>query len=145
MSDEQNQASKYVVHHAVQSAVGDYAQVNNYLTSQVANADPGIAELRRLFIEVNQRLEALEPADRELLAPAVAQTAKATAEIQQGDESEKTQTFLETRLKNLYAMAPEIAEVIITTLANPVAGIALTIQKIAQKAQASLKASPTAG
>jgi len=36
-------------------------------------------------------------------------------------------------------MAPDIGEVILTTLVNPAAGIALTLQKIAQKAQEELK------
>jgi len=35
-------------------------------------------------------------------------------------------------------MAPDIGAVIIAALANPAAGIALTIQKIAQKVQAEL-------
>jgi hypothetical protein len=138
MSDSQSQAGKYVVHHAVQSAIGDYAQVNNYLSAQAAAADPGVAELRQLFEQVNEKLAALETADRELLAPAVAQAAKTTAEIQQGDDSPEKQSFLETRLKAIYAMRQDIGQVIIATLASPPAGIALTIQKIAQKAKSEL-------
>ncbi|MCL4867710.1 MAG: hypothetical protein KJ063_01970 [Anaerolineae bacterium] len=137
--DNQPNQSKYTVINPVQSAVGDYANVNNFLPAKTAAIDSGTAELRRLFEEINRYLEALNPADREMIAPAVAQTVKVTAEIQQGDESEEKQTFLATRLKNLHTMAPDIAQVIITTLASPVAGIALTIQKIAQKAQADLK------
>ena len=138
MSEQESQAGKYVVHHAEQSAIGDYARVNNYLTAQAAQSDPGTAELRHLFEQVNERLAALEEADREMVTPAVEQTAKATAEIQQGDDSPEKQSFLEKRLKALYNMAPDIGQVIITTLANPAAGIALTIQKIAQKAKADL-------
>lgn len=136
MNDQQS--PKYVVQHAVQSAIGDWANVNNYFPAPQAAADPGVDELRRLFEEVNRRLAALEAADRDLVAPAVEQTAQAVAEIQAGDESEAKQHFLETRLKHIFAMAPEIGQVIITTLANPAAGIALVIQKIAQKAQADL-------
>jgi hypothetical protein len=143
MSDQQS--PKYVVQHAVQSAIGDWANVNNYFPPPQAAADPGVAELRRIFEEVNRRLDALEEADRELVAPAVEQTAQAVAEIQAGDESEAKQRFLETRLKHIAAMAPEIGEVIITTLASPAAGIALVIQKIARKAQAGLAAAGEAG
>lgn len=138
MSEEQNQAAKYVVHHAVQSAVGDWANVNNYLPAQTAAVDAGTAELRRLFEQVNERLAALEEADRKPVALLVEQTVASTAEIQKGDESQEKQGFLEKRLKNIYAMAPDIGEVIITTLASPAAGIALTIQKVAQKAKASV-------
>lgn len=140
MSNEQNQSPKYVVHHAVQSTIGDYATtINNIFSPHKVTADPGMAELQRLFEQVNERLAALPADDQEQATVEVEQAAKLAAEIQQGDESEKKQAFLETRLKNLYAMAPDIAQVIITTLASPVAGIALTIQKIAQKAQADLQ------
>ena len=124
------------LHH---SAVGDYARVNNYLPAQAAQADPGVAELRQLFEQINLRLEALEAADREALIPTVQQTAQATAEIQQGDASEAKQSFLAARLKILYAMRQDIGEVIITTLADPAAGFALTLKKIAQKAKAELE------
>ena len=130
--------SKYTVHHAEYSAIGDYAHVeNNFPAPQVA-ADLGMAELRRLFEEINRRLAALDEADRDLVAPAVEQAAQAAAEIQQGDDSPEKQSFLETRLKGIAAMAPDIGAVIVATLANPAAGVALTIQKIAQKAQADL-------
>jgi len=138
MSDEAKEAPKYYVGHAVQSAIGDYANVNNYFPPQQAAADPGVAELRRLFEEVNKRLAALEEADRDLVAPAVEQTVQAAAAIQQGDASPEKQSFLEKRLKSICTMAPDIGQVIIATLANPAAGIALTLQKIAQKAEGEL-------
>jgi hypothetical protein len=138
MSKRKTSSSKYTVHHAEYSAIGDYAHVeNNFPASQVA-ADPGMAELRRLFEEVNRQLAALEAEDREQVAVEVEQAAKLAADIQQGDESPKKQTFLETRLKNIVAMAPDIGAVIVATLANPAAGVVLAIQKIAQKAQAEL-------
>jgi hypothetical protein len=31
MSDEKKEVPKYYVHHAEQSAIGDYARVNNYI------------------------------------------------------------------------------------------------------------------
>jgi hypothetical protein len=139
------QEPKYVVHHAEQSAIGDYAHVENYFSAEAAAADPGVAKLRRLFEEVNRQLSALEKADREQVAVDVEQAAKLAAEIQQGDEDPKKQTFLEARLTSISKMAPDIGEVIITTLCNPGAGIALTIRKIAQKALEGLKGTaPTA-
>ncbi len=138
MSEQQNQTGKYVVYHAEYSAIGDYANVtNNFPAAQVA-ADPGAAQLRALFEDINRRLAALEEADREVLKPVVAQTAQATAEIQQGDESAPKQTFLEARLKAIYAMRKDIGEVIIATLANPALGLALVLRKIGQKVQAEL-------
>jgi hypothetical protein len=141
MSKQQTSDPKYVVHHAEQSAIGDWANVNNYFPAPQTAADPGLAEMRRLFEEVNRRLAALEAADRDLVAPAVAQAAQAAADIQKGDDSPEKQAFLETRLEHIAAMAPDIAAVIVAALVNPAAGIALTIQKIAQKAQAELSKS----
>lgn len=144
MSKRHTPASKYTVHHAEHSAIGDYARVeNNFPASQVA-ADPGMAELRRLFEEVNRRLATLEAEERERVAVEVEQAARLTADIQQGDPSPRKRTFLETRLKNIVAMAPDIGAVILATLANPVAGLALAIQKIAQRAQAGLSSAEPA-
>lgn len=42
------------------------------------------------------------------------------------------QSFLSDRLERIAHMAPDIAEVAIATLANPTAGIALTVRKIAE-------------
>ena len=144
MSEPQNPTGKYVVHHAEYSAIGDYANVNNNFPPQQAAADPGVAELRRLFEEVNRRLAALEEDDRAMVAPAVQQTARATAEIQAGDESEAKQSFLEKRLVNIMRMAPDIGQVIVATLVNPAAGVALVLQKIAQKAQVEMGGGPQA-
>jgi len=139
MNEQNHSTAKYVVHHAEYSAIGDYANVTNNFPAQAVAADPGVAELRRLFEDVNRRLAALEAVEREQVGVEVAQAAKLAAEIQQGDETPKKLTFLETRLINIGKMAPDIGEVILTTLVNPAAGIALTLQKIAQKAQEELK------
>ena len=139
MTEQQTQKPKYHVETAIQSAIGDYASVINHnFPQQQAAADPGVAELRRLFDEVYCRLAALEESDREALEPTVAQTVQATAEIQQGDESEVKQTYLEKRLKVIYVMRKDIGEVIIATLANPALGLALVLHKIGQKVQAEL-------
>lgn len=128
----------YTVGTAINSAVGDYAQVRNYFAQPTGTQDAGLAELGKLFEQVNERLAKLEEADREMLKTPVQQTAETAAAIQQGDESEEKQNFLAKRLKNLYAMSEDIGEVIITTLASPAAGVALTLQKIAQKAKEEL-------
>ncbi len=128
----------YNVGTAINSAIGDYAQVRNYFTQPAGTAEPGLAELGQLFEQVNERLAKLEEADREMLKTPVQQTAQAAADIQKGDESEAKASFLMKRLKTLYAMSNDIGELVITTLASPAAGIALTLQKIAQKAMAEL-------
>lgn len=138
MSTEKKEASKYYVKEAHYSAIGDYANVNNNFPAQLAAQDAGMAELRQLFEKVNQQLATLSEDDRAAVTPVVEQTSKTVAAIQQGDESQEKQSFLEKRLKAIYNMSGDIGEVLITTLASPAAGIALTIKKIAQKALADL-------
>ncbi len=138
MSSKIKEVSKYYVSNANHSAIGDHAKVMNYFAQPSGHPEPGLAALGALFERVNARLEALEEADRAMLKPAVQQTAAAAAAIQKGDDSPDKQSFLEKRLKALYGMSNEIGEVIITTLASPAAGIALTLQKIAQKAQSEI-------
>jgi len=144
MSKQNRPTAKYVVEHAEYSAIGDYAHVSNNFPAAQAAADPAVAELRRLFEEVNRQLATLEAVEREQVGVEVAQAAQLAAAIQKGDETPKKLTFLETRLINIGKMAPDIGEVIITTLVNPGAGIALTLQKIAQKAQAELAGASSA-
>ncbi|MCB0015774.1 MAG: hypothetical protein KDE34_27860 [Anaerolineales bacterium] len=140
MSEEKKEAPKYYVRHAVNSAIGDFANVNNYISTQDADADPGIAELKALFEKVNEKLAELDEADRDLMTPAIQQTVEAATAIQKGDDSEAKQSFLEARLKAIYLMRQDIGEVIIATLVSPPAGIALTLQKIGLKVKESLKA-----
>ncbi|MBN1995313.1 MAG: toll/interleukin-1 receptor domain-containing protein [Anaerolineae bacterium] len=95
--------------------------------------------LAQVFADLMKNIKLL-PADDQAAITPIAEQARTQAEkIQKGDESPETQTALEKRLKNLAAMAPDIGEVIIAALASPAAGIALTIQKIAQKVQEQLK------
>lgn len=47
--------------------------------------------------------------------------------------------FIQQRLINLAKMAPEIFQVVVATLINPVNGFALAVQKIAQKAKEEYK------
>ena len=53
-------------------------------------------------------------------------------------EAEKVEAadkrFIQDLLKNLQKMAPDIWEVVVATLANPIAGINLVVSKIAKKA-----------
>jgi hypothetical protein len=41
--------------------------------------------------------------------------------------------YLETRLKNLQKMAPDIVDVILATVTNPASGFTTVAQKIAEK------------
>lgn len=56
MTDQPNPPGTHHVGIAIQSAVGDHAQVNNYLSAQAAERDPGVAELRRSVADYAQQI-----------------------------------------------------------------------------------------
>lgn len=58
-------------------------------------------------------------------------------EAKKGDTANPS--FIQQRLINLAKMAPDIFQVVIATLTNPLNGFALAVQKIAQKAKEEYK------
>lgn len=52
-------------------------------------------------------------------------------EAQKGAQADET--FLARRFRNIQRMAPDILDVAVETLKNPISGVATVIQKIAQK------------
>ncbi|MBL8090567.1 MAG: hypothetical protein JNJ43_09585 [Anaerolineales bacterium] len=53
------------------------------------------------------------------------------------DGDEVNESFLETRLKNIKNMAPEIADVFLASLISPASGFAMVVQKIARRVKES--------
>lgn len=54
-------------------------------------------------------------------------------EVKKGDKAKAS--FVQERLENIQRMAPDIAEVIISTLQNPAVGIGLAVKKVINKIQ----------
>ena len=52
-------------------------------------------------------------------------------EVQKGAQADET--FLARRFRNIQRMAPDILDVAVETLKNPISGVATVIQKIAKK------------
>jgi hypothetical protein len=85
-------------------------------------------ELKDLYNRLEQWVEAqADPAAREDAADA---TTRLTSSVKQADE-------IGTRraLSTLKGMAPDIWEVVVATLSNPIAGVGAVIQKVAAKAK----------
>jgi len=96
---------------------------NNVVTNQNIQLSP--------YFEIIQ--QAVEKS--ESLAPAEKEDAKAELqEIQTAlEEPTPDETFLTRRFRNLKRMAPEIAEIALETLKNPIGGVAEVVKRIAQK------------
>ena len=83
-----------------------------------------------LFAEILEKIEQRSdtPAeDKEDLKANVAEIKAETEKEEQADPS-----FLARRLRNIQRIAPDIAEVVLATLANPIAGFAAIVKQVAQ-------------
>jgi hypothetical protein len=88
------------------------------------------AEVGRLFKDIYNRIEGLQSrslADKSEINKTVKEIEAAVV------EGSKDETFFEARLKNLKRMAPDILEVVLTTVGNPLLGLKLISEKIANK------------
>jgi DNA topoisomerase VI subunit B len=56
-------------------------------------------------------------------------------EVKKGEAAQVS--FIQQRLENIEKMAPDIADVVIATLQNPVAGISTAVKKVLDKMQAA--------
>ena len=95
----------------------------------------GNQELRRddLFAEILEKIEqhpGISAEDKDDLKANVAEIKAETEKEGQADPS-----FLARQLRNIQRIAPDIAEVVLATLANPMAGFAAIVKNVAEKAQ----------
>ena len=102
--------------------IGNHNQVGNHQSSQ------GVF-FEELLKQIEQRPNTL-PEDKEDLKANLAEVQAETGKGEQADE-----TFLSRRLRNIQRIAPDIPEVMLTTLANPASGFATIVRKIAARAQ----------
>jgi truncated hemoglobin YjbI len=73
----------------------------------------------------------LAPADK---ADVTAELQEVEQELAKGDQADAT--FIQRRLRAIQQMAPDILEVVLTTFANPLAGLGMVAKKIADKMNA---------
>ena len=90
--------------------------------------------LEKLFILLEERLEA-RPQDPNVAKEEIGnQIEQIKAESARGGKAD--QTKLERWIKNLAGMAPDIVDVMTTSLGGPVSGFTAVLQKIAAKVKA---------
>ncbi|HCR71197.1 MAG TPA: hypothetical protein DIW23_07130 [Anaerolineae bacterium] len=96
---------------------------NNIVTNQTINLTP-------LFQTIYQKVDEspnITSSNKEVVKAELAEV-KTALESKQPDES-----FLERKFRVLKSMAPDIVDVAIETLKNPVSGVAEIIKKVANK------------
>ncbi len=107
------------------------------ITNQEFSAGVSAAELNRLFDQVYAAIDARlksSPSQQDDLKAEVheiqAAVTDASNKKQQLDEG-----FLARHFRNIARMAPDILDVVVATLANPLAGLGVAARKIAAKAK----------
>ena len=107
------------------------------LTSSQTASGLSAAEVAQMFDQIYAKIEARQntsPTDKADLKEDVQEIQAAVAKKDPVDED-----FLARRLRNIKRIAPDILDVIVATLGNPVAGFGLVIKKIAQRMQEEAK------
>lgn len=103
---------------------------NNVINQNVVNISAAFAPIYRAVDEH----PALTPAVKEDVKAEIKDVEK---EIQNGDKA--NESSMTRHLRNVQRMAPDMLDVVVATMANPVAGLGMVAKKIAEKAAAEAK------
>jgi hypothetical protein len=94
--------------------------------------------IQTIYTSIDQRLDTSRY-EKDDLKEKVQDIEKEDAKGEQADAS-----FIEHRLRNLQRMAPDILEVVLATIANPLAGFGMVAKKVAEKIKAEAGQAPGA-
>ena len=116
---------------------GDYSVV---VGGDVQNSNVVNGKSNKTSMEISKVVDVFEFINRAVdrdptLKPDEKQDVKAELEEIQSElkEPEPDETFLARRFRNLKRMSPDIVEVAIETLKNPISGVAEVVKRIAKK------------
>lgn len=101
------------------------------------------AEIRQLFDGLYTKIETrpdTPPADKEDIKAEVREIQATVTEAAQKNEK-VDESFLSRRFRNIARMAPDVLDVVVATLGNPLAGLGVAVKKIAEKAKQETSAS----
>ena len=111
------------------------------ITTNQTSSGLSAAEIKQLFdqlyigIETNSRTSSI---DKEDLKAEVEEIQSTITEAVQNNEKVE-EGFLAHRFRNIARVAPDVLDVIVATLANPLAGLGVTVKKIAEQAKEQTK------
>jgi hypothetical protein len=91
-----------------------------------------------LYTKIDANPEVL-PADKEDIKAEVKEIQSTVTDAAQRNDK-VDEGFLARRFRNIARMAPDILDVIVATLGNPLAGLGVAVKKIADKAKAETSA-----
>jgi hypothetical protein len=99
------------------------------------------AEIKQLFDGLYSQIDArpqTSPADKEDIKAEVKEIQSTVTEAAHKNEK-IDESFLSRRFRNIARMAPDVLDVVVATLGNPLAGLGVAAKKIAEKAKEETK------
>ena len=112
--------------------VGNNNQVSNTISKGLSAAD-----IKQLFDSVNLKIDALPQLDEAVKEDAKEEIKDIQENITEAvtDKGNLDESFLTRRFRSIARMAPDILDVIVATIANPLGGVGAAVKKIADKAK----------
>jgi hypothetical protein len=107
------------------------------ITTYQATSNLSAAEIKQLFDQLYADIETNSkptPADKEDLKAEVEEIQSTVTEAVQKNEK-VNESFLSRRFRNIARVAPDMLDVVVATLADPLAGLGVAVKKIAEKAK----------
>ena len=98
------------------------------------NVERNTSSIHLSFAPVYQTLNENTAIDAETKKSVEESVKQIEKEVQKGEKAKPS--FIQQRLENIEKMAPDIAEVLITTLQNPALGVSLAVKKVINKMEA---------
>lgn len=98
-------------------------------------------EIKQLFDQLYSNIDAradTSPANKEDIKAEVKDIQSTVTEAAQKNEK-VDEGFLSRRFRNIARMAPDVLDVVVATLGNPLAGLGVAAKKIAEKAKEETK------
>jgi uncharacterized protein (DUF885 family) len=97
-------------------------------------------EIHQLFLDIYRDIDGLNtaPATKDDLKAEVKEIQSTVTKAAQKNEK-VDEGFLARRFRNIARMAPDVLDVVVATLGNPLAGLGVAAKKIAEKAKEETK------
>lgn len=107
------------------------------ITTNKTTTGLSAAEIQQLFDQLYTAIEAnakTSPAEKEDIKAEVKEIQSTVTETVRKNEK-IDESFLARRFRNIARMAPDMLDVVVATLGNPLAGLGVAAKKIAEKAK----------
>jgi hypothetical protein len=116
----------------VNIAAGNIYQENNFSDNNYGSDSQDVI---KLFDHIFAQIDVKHNLSSQMKADLKADVKDIQQEIKKGKKADNE--FIARRLRNIKRMAPEILEVVVATIVNPVFGLSVAAKKVAEKIKAT--------